>query len=269
MISLATLAALAAVSNAVIKPVWLKQPDADAIAEVYPNLATTLHIEGRVVLSCIVSEVGKTRNCEVVSETPQGFGFGAATLELAKDFELKPLTVAGVAIDGGEVRVPIRFKLPDPEPTPPSEARSTPTPSALQLAAKVFDAVDSEGSASKMLESEVASLEREPNLDVGPEVRLTAIRAYRQALAELKPILREANISNFARNFTEPELQDILTFFLSSGGRAMVTKGQGLARDGMADMARIQGELSIRARAKLCANFRCELAASPKERIPR
>ena len=262
MISLATLAALAAVSNTVIKPVWLRHPDADAIAEVYPSLATTLDIEGRVVLSCIVAETGRTRNCEIISEAPQGFGFGAATLKLSKDFELKPLTVAGVAVDGAEVRVPIRFKLPDPEPFPPTEVRVAPTPSALQLAAKVFDAIDVQGSAPKMLEFEVTRLEREPNLDVDPEIKLTAIRAYRQAFAELKPILRDANISNFARNFTEPQLQDILTFFQSSGGKAMMTKGQSLARDGLADMVRLQGELSTRARAKFCVSVKCDMLAT-------
>jgi protein TonB len=47
-----------------------------------------------------------------VSEDPADYGFGDAALKIAKTFKMKPQTKDGAPVDGGQVRIPIRWVLP-------------------------------------------------------------------------------------------------------------------------------------------------------------
>ncbi|GAW40190.1 Gram-negative bacterial tonB protein [Brevundimonas sp. SH203] len=63
---------------------------------------------GEVVLECRLASDGGLTACLVVSETPEGQGFGQAALGVAKNAKMKP----GGA-EGQRVRFAVRFRLSD------------------------------------------------------------------------------------------------------------------------------------------------------------
>lgn len=82
---------------------WLEQPNARDYARYYPERALERGQEGRVQLDCLVSADGRIA-CTVTSEDPQGWGFGDASLRVARHFRLAPATVDGRPTSGGRIR---------------------------------------------------------------------------------------------------------------------------------------------------------------------
>lgn len=79
----------------------------------YPERASRLELEGRVELSCQVQADGSVNACEVISESPPGFGFGAAALKMTGRFRMKTTTEEGKSVVGSPVRIPVAFKPPE------------------------------------------------------------------------------------------------------------------------------------------------------------
>jgi TonB family protein len=98
------------------QPKWTGLPGSDFISTYYPPRALRLRVEGTAVITCLVTEKGELHTCEVLSEVPQGYGFGDAALGLASYFRLNPSDLAGQPVGGRSIQVPIAFKPPVDRP---------------------------------------------------------------------------------------------------------------------------------------------------------
>ncbi|MEZ5960220.1 MAG: TonB family protein [Hyphomonadaceae bacterium] len=92
----------------ITNPRWLRQPR--DLERYYPARALAREIPGQVVLDCLVT-VNGTLNCAVVSETPNGWGFGAAALRIAAEHRMVPASREGQAMEGRyRMRVPFEVR---------------------------------------------------------------------------------------------------------------------------------------------------------------
>ncbi|MEZ5995995.1 MAG: TonB family protein [Hyphomonadaceae bacterium] len=78
-------------------PVWVRRPRNPE--RYYPRDAFRQGVAGEVVLDCLVETSGALR-CSIVSEVPEGWGFGEAAMAIASAHEMRPATRGGVAVEG-------------------------------------------------------------------------------------------------------------------------------------------------------------------------
>jgi len=86
--------------------------DLDQQVVIWPATARQAGRNGRVSLRCKIDIHGLAEKCDVVSETPQGQGFGRAALELRPTFKLPPTQGPDGPIEAVKT-ISIRFKAPD------------------------------------------------------------------------------------------------------------------------------------------------------------
>jgi periplasmic protein TonB len=94
----------------VVDMVWLEQPTAQDFARYYPDRAKYEGVSGRATMECLVNADGRL-SCTIVSEEPEGWGFGEATLRIARHFRLAPETRSGIPTAGGRLRRTIRWVM--------------------------------------------------------------------------------------------------------------------------------------------------------------
>ena len=99
-------------ASVVTRPDWARKPSGDDMARYYPDRAQRMEVSGRATISCTVTAKGTLEGCSVVSESPADMGFGDAAIRLSRLFRMKPKTLDGAPVDGGQVTVPLVFQVP-------------------------------------------------------------------------------------------------------------------------------------------------------------
>lgn len=192
---------------------WASRPTVEMLADAYPSLPMRLMIEGRAVIRCDVSDLGVLEACEVVSETPQGMGFGTGALSLAHRFRMKPKTVNGEPFAGGGVAIPVAFRLPAgaPRPLPFSTSENR-----LSAARAVWP-------ESERADWIVSGFDQD--LDVwrptGADAALLeqARAAVREAVRRIAPDWASATLAHDAAAYELSELKALADFSRTSGGK--------------------------------------------------
>lgn len=92
----------------ITNPRWVRQPR--DLARYYPSRALARGETGQVLLECRVDTVGAL-HCSVISETPEGWGFGDAALRISEDYRMVPAMRDGQAVEGRyRMRVPFEVR---------------------------------------------------------------------------------------------------------------------------------------------------------------
>jgi protein TonB len=87
----------------------VKMPSPTEFARYYPPEAYAKGISGHAMVKCQVAADGSMTNCLVVSESPEGLGFGDAMLKIAPHFRMKLLSKSGQPTVGWWINIPAAF----------------------------------------------------------------------------------------------------------------------------------------------------------------
>jgi len=93
-------------------PTWVAKPDGADITSAYPAAALARGLGGEVLMACRVQGNGRLSGCKVLSESPVEAGFGPAVLKVADRFQMEPKSRDGTPTAGAQVRIPVRFVIP-------------------------------------------------------------------------------------------------------------------------------------------------------------
>jgi TonB family protein len=239
----------------IAQPDWITKPDAATMAAAYPPLAVTLELAGQATISCRVDSFGRLQACQVVSETPKGIGFGAAGLSVARAFHMRPMSVNGTPVDGGTVRVPLRFQLPpSPGPLRLPEPRSA---RALELSRRLLDLDTGKDASALQYEKAARALEFVPRPDVSDEPRIAIAQALRQSYPPRLVELHETSARLYAGTFSEAELTQLIAYYSNPAGLGLVKEGEDYRA--MSAMIRRESNRVAIARAQevFCAIHEC------------
>ena len=95
-------------STLILKPRWV----APSLAEqFYPPYALQRGKTGVAKIRCKVTQKDTLTDCQVVSETPTGLGFGAAVLGLGKYMRLEHLDGDHRPVEGRSVELRMQFNV--------------------------------------------------------------------------------------------------------------------------------------------------------------
>lgn len=256
-----SLAALpfAAHAQTIQEPDWVSKPTFDQLYHAYPALAAEMGIGGRAVIACRVSALGVLEACEVVDETPKGIGFGFAGLSMSEYFRMRPLTVNGRGVPGGDVRIPLRFQIPARRSENP--AASTP-PNALARAKQLVDLSGVATEVRERLEAEQSAFERKSKPGVETGVREAGEQALRAARDRAVPKTVDLMARFYASRLSIEDLDALIDFYQSEPGRALVAQRLNIIKAYMRAGTIHSVWTANDARDELCRNRDCDVESA-------
>ncbi len=92
-------------------PDWVKKPDGRDLANVLPAKAAREGVSGKATIRCRTTVEGFLEACKVLNESPEGYAFGAAALQLTPQFRMSPKIRGGKAVPGDDVTIPVIWKM--------------------------------------------------------------------------------------------------------------------------------------------------------------
>ena len=200
----------------IVEPDWLQKPNGEDIARVYPEIAQILNIEGRAMVACNVDAQGLLENCRSEAAAPAGLGFDYAALKVAEKFRMRPRMVDGAPVEGGGIRIPIRFTLPKGQATAvAATTKSTASRPAVEAAKDAVVASKLVDGFSEQQEKSFLRAQRASQAGADPVVLAEAFAALREARAEAAPLLTEATARNVAARLSLGEINQWLAYLKS------------------------------------------------------
>jgi len=92
-------------------PIWRERPSQQRLSTLYPFPAMASETIGAAVVSCTARSDGSLASCQLVCESPVGWGFGKAVLSVAPSFAIQPTLPDGRSVEGGTVKIYMPFHL--------------------------------------------------------------------------------------------------------------------------------------------------------------
>ena len=247
-------------AGVVTRPDWLAKPSADAMSRAYPRVAQALEMPGYAVIECRVSTQGLMESCKVDSETPIGMGFGAAALQVSAAFRMKPGTLDGAPVSGGQVRVPITFKTAPSAPPPATPAGPEPTAEARALGRRLAAALrleDGLRQSAGLLEAMLGPAQAGSPDD--KRAREALIKAAADAADASAPELIDRAGDVYARIYSAAELAPIVAFMESPAGKVWTMRAKDVAPLTRQVQLQVGRSLQQSTRQRFCASVGCNV----------
>jgi TonB family protein len=88
---------------------WIREPSARDFARYFPDRALDDGQSGNVTLDCTIGGNGRL-DCSVVSESPTGYGFGRAAMNISRQVRVDPTLPDGSSAGGRRLSLPLSFR---------------------------------------------------------------------------------------------------------------------------------------------------------------